>query len=324
MSHMSKGLNANALTPKALTPLPFNYILYRDGSKYYAKKFDGTEVVPGGSTKAEDVFKAVLDPTPSPPIGPGHIYIRGGDYEFSAPFSGLDLQPYTRLTLDPTTRLIVPKNHQGHVFRLRTTNSIQIRDCIVDGGVITERGDENSSNPADWPGKKWVGILLQSSAQGLSGGITHGILFNKFMNMTIYHANIAIQLLVDGNSSWINGNSFQFLKMWRCNVFIDFNMTFPWPGGQVIGIYRNHFTNIECQSGKTTTHGIRNIRHRANTFFDVKIWDIGNGGTQAVSSNIHPDDSETIIIGGIMTNQNFSYDPNRKTKILDEWQGLKF
>ena len=66
------------------------------------------------------------------------------------------------------------------------------------------------------------------------------------MNTTIRDANIGIKLLVDGSSGWINANSFQFLKLWRNNIFIDFDMTVPWPGGQVVGIYRNHFQNIEC------------------------------------------------------------------------------
>ena len=85
----------------------YNYIIYKNGSRYYAKKYDGTDVIPGGSTTPEVVFQATLNPSPAPPVGPGNIYVQSGNYDFSNSFSGLDLQSYIRLVLDPTARLCI-------------------------------------------------------------------------------------------------------------------------------------------------------------------------------------------------------------------------
>ena len=71
------------------------------------------------------------------------------------------------------------------------------------------------------------------------------------MNTTIYDAGIGIKLLVDGTKGFVNGNSFQFLKMYTNNIFIDFGMD---PlleskfvlGSKESGIHGNYFQNLQC------------------------------------------------------------------------------
>jgi hypothetical protein len=100
-------------------------------------------------------------------------------------------------------------------------------------------------------------------------------------------------------------------------------MNGPYQGGQSTGIHRNRFMNIECESGLNIIEGVRNIRHFGNSFINVNIWNIDNDGQtpKAITSNIHQDATGTIIISGIMTNQNFS-NQGKATKIIDENNGL--
>ena len=262
---------------------PYNYIIYKSGSTYYAKRNDGTQVASGPTP--DPVIQTTLNQTSPTGVGPGDIYIQSGTYNLSSSFTGFNIKSSTQLRLDTTALLSVPNGYSGYVFKLATGTT----NCIFDGGTIRELIPSGGN-----PQRRWTAIQLQAT--------TDGVFFNKFMNTTIRDANIGIKLLVDGSNGWINANSFQFLKMWRNNIFIDFDMTVPWPGGQVVGIYRNHFQNIECQSGSNTRHGVRNIRHRSNMFIDVKIWDIPSA---SITSNIHANADHTIIIGGIMTNNRF-------------------
>ena len=125
---------------------------------------------------------------------------------------------------------------------------------------------------------------------------------------------------IDGG--WVNGNLFEGLKMWTCNVFIDFVMDGPYRADtQITGIHRNRFMNIECQSGSNTIHGVRNIRHFGNSFVNVNIWDIGAGRPGAIISNIHQDARGTVVISGIMRGQGFT-NQGIGTKIIDENNSL--
>ncbi len=275
---------------------PYNYIIYRSGSTYYAKKNDGAHIA--SSASPDLVIQTTLDQTSPTGVGPGDIYIQSGLYNLSSSFAGFNIKSSTRLRLDTTALLSVPNGYSGYVFKLGTGTT----NCIIDGGTIRELEIPLGAIPQ----RRWTAIQLQAT--------TDGVFFNKFLNTTIRDANIGVRLLVDGLTGWINANSFQFLKMWLNNIFIDFDMTVPWPGGQIVGIYRNHFENIECQSGSNTRYGVRNIRHRSNIFIDVKIWDIPS---TSITSNVHSDADHTIIIGGIMTNR-FT-NSGRNTKILDEW-----
>ena len=301
----------------------FTYIIYRRGSETVAQKYSGG-IYPGGgtnpihNTRPEEVIKSVLyDPGPADDpngirSGPGQIYIRDGLYQLSNSFSGFDLRSNTALTLGPQAVLRTPTGYSGHVFRLQSNRSRPISNCTIDGGIIVE------ANP---PMRRWTGILLH--------GVGDGVLF-KFMNTTIYNAGIGVQIKATSDQllptdpnygirgGWINGNSFEFLKMWRNNVFIDFVMDGAYRAGtQITGIHRNRFINLECQSGPNTIHGIRNIRHFGNAFVGVNVWDIGTGGSRAIISNVDQQATGTIIISGIMTGQNFV---NRgiNTKIIDE------
>jgi hypothetical protein len=302
----------------------FTYVVYTRGPETFAQKYTGG-VYPGGditplhSTRPDEVIQAILNdggPLDDPDgtrAGPGHIYIRDGLYQLSASFSGFDLRSYTVLTLGPQAVIRVPSGYSGPVFRLQSkVGSRPLSNCTINGGIIHE------ANP---PQRDWTGISLHA--------ISSGVYFNKFRNTHILDAGTGIELKGTSNQlssgdpnfktggGWVNGNSFESLTMLNNNVFIDFVMSGSGKPTSHSGINRNHFINIECQSGRHTMHGIRNIRDRGNTFIAVNIWDINLGGPTAIVSNVDEKATGTIIVSGEMTGQNFT-DRGTSTKIIDE------
>jgi hypothetical protein len=315
---------------KNLLSRSFTYNIYQDISgAYVAQKSDGSIAIQSvhnsqGQHWADTVIKFVLnssgpqnDPINGPKAGPGHIHIQDGNYYLSPTFDGFDLYSYTRLDLDPQACIIVPNgygspilNGTNYVFRLKNsagTFDSTTSNCLVDGGIIKEAGHA--------PQRFWTAIELQAS--------TDGVFLNKFMNTSIYDANIGIKFFINGPKGWINANSFQFLKMIRNRLFIEFNMdsNIPYKGESINGIHRNHFENIDCQAaisandGFDTLQGVKDIKHNGNTFIDVKIWDLRIG---TVNSNIAQEAEGTIILAGVMTQPRFE-DKGKGTKILDQW-----
>jgi hypothetical protein len=310
-------------TPSApITTGSFSYIIYKSGADTIAQKSDGSTLI---TSRDPDVaIRKVLEqpgPLDNPGgirAGPGHVYIADGMYDLSPSFGGFDLRSFTHLTLGPQAVLRVSDTFTGNVFVMKSDDNRPLSDCTIDGGDIRQKG--SIAQP------QWTAILLHGVGNG-------GVLFNKVVNTTIRGAHIGIQLKATSDSNvpsdrlgieggWVNGNLIQGLKMWRNGIFIDFEMEGQYkPDTQITGIHRNRFVNIECQSGRTTTYGIRNIRHFGNSFINVNVWDIGEGGSQAIISNIHSDARGTVILSGIMTGQNFS-DQGRFTKIIDEQNGV--
>lgn len=301
---------------------PFAYVIFPDSNGYRSQKYDGTITPPAANPPDPDpsnvIQQALNDVVPAgTEIGPGGIYITAGNYNFDSGFQGLNLNASTRLTLDPKAHFKLPSGYASYVFKLECNNTTEIYDCIIDGGIISE---------VDPPQRNWTGLLLIASTNNPPDGKLRGVLFNKFMNVTLHDANIGINLRVEGNSGFINANTFEFLKMWTCNTFIEFD-TLPVAqyvfGSQNQGIFQNHFNNLQCQTGNMIIFGIKDIQHIGNIFIDVNIWDLPS---QAKYATIHQDAINTMIIGGIMTglsNTQFN-DDGYATKIFDANQGIKF
>jgi hypothetical protein len=232
----------------------FTYVIYPDGVGYRSQKYDGTITPSVGNPPDPDpanVIQQALNDVipPGTTIGAGQIYVTAGDYNFSnSGFQGLNLNSSTRLTLDPKAHFLLPSGYSSCMFNLECTNTTEVVDCIIDGGIISEVSP---------PQRNWTGILLKASTNNPTDGLLRGVLFNKFMNIVLHDANIGINLRVEGNSGFINANSFQFLKMWTCNTFIEFD-TLPAAGydfgSENQGIFRNHFNNLQCECASNTHH----------------------------------------------------------------------
>jgi hypothetical protein len=327
---IEKRLFRQAVATPAIPHQPFTWTVYKvdpfsPTSLTYGQKNDGNSPISG---TADDVIRTVLqDPGPlndpqGIPSGPGRIYIDRGIYGLTRSFSGFNVRSYTSITLDPQARILVPSAYRGSVFKFESSNAVRnCVGCIIDGGEIAEAQPQQ---------KGWTALLLNGTG---SGERTSGVLFNKFTNMSIRSAKFGIQLQAVSDpdprdrqglprpdmqgiwGGWVTGNSFEFIKMWDCEIFVGFNMVNMYrQNTQVTGIHRNRFLNIECQSTDNTHYGVRDIRHIGNSFINVNVWDIPEGGT---ISNIHPDSRGTIIMSGMMTGPSF-IDRGVSTKIMDE------
>jgi hypothetical protein len=284
---------------------PYNYIVYHDSAGYHAEHSDGTPLPGTPQPTPDGVIQMTLDQLflggPNQK-GPGHIYIQTADpaaYNLSASFTGFNVNGFTRITMDPTTLLRVPSSYTGPVFRLKADDTTEVAHTIIDGGYIQQVGGS----------KQCTGILLENAATTITSQThqTPGVVFNKITNTIIEGAAIGMQLSVTGPGGWINGNSFQSVKLLKCGIFIDFAIPsgfypHPIPGSGAegrLGIHYNHFDDVQCQSAIGLTAGIQNIRHIGNMFVDVKVWDVPE--PPAVPNfikiaTIHPDATNTIIL----------------------------
>jgi hypothetical protein len=275
-----------------LLDLAAQAVVYRDSPTsggYHAQRSDGTEIAVN-QNDPDPVIQAALDQSflqdPQSGHGPGDIYIQSGTYSLSSGFIGLNVYSYTRLTLDPTARLIVPSGYAGSVFQLLSDDRSGVVHTMIDGGIIGE------SSP---PQQQWTGFLLKASAATNSSGI----LFNKIANTVIFSAKVGIELLVDGSKGFINSNTFQFLRMWGNQTFVDFEIGPPYVAGEEdFGILGNLFFDLQCEVDSTTSAGTHNITGFHNTFLEVKVWDIQVGVAGAKRANIVPEASNTLISRG--------------------------
>ncbi|MEQ9626548.1 hypothetical protein [Coleofasciculus chthonoplastes] len=274
-------------------PLPYTYIIYPEnpnviGTTIFAQNSQTGQVEFQGGDAAL-VFLQTFAERHS-------ILVKAGLYLITSP---LNLLTQMTLTFEPGVTLWVPNGYDQHVIGI-----IDSKQYIrVSGGRIREQQAPNDSQ------RQWQGIRMLES----TGGGGPKIANNTIEGVEIWDADVAIKLLVTHPEGWINGNLFRDIVMFRSNIFIDFDMEVS--NTNLNGFNRNLFINIIGQSTSNTEVGVRNIRHRANVFLDVKIWDI-NQNESGSTATVHSEASDTIIFGGIMTAQNFE-DQGRGTQIVD-------
>ncbi|MEZ4869774.1 MAG: hypothetical protein R3C14_51085 [Caldilineaceae bacterium] len=274
--------------------LPYTYIIYPENpnlvsTTIFAQNSETGEVEFQG-VDAAAIFLQTFAERHS-------ILVKAGAYLITSP---LNLLTQMTLTLESGVTLWVPNGYDQHVIGI-----IDAKQHIrVSGGLIREQQAPNSAQ------RQWQGIRLLESTGEDGPKITS----NTIEGVEIWDADVAIKLCVTHPEGWINGNRFRDIVMFRSNIFIDFEMAIPHTGAN--GFNRNLFTNIIGQSTSNTEVGIRNIRHRANVFFDVKVWDLVKVNANGSDATVHPDASDTIILGGAMTGHNFA-DQGSGTQILD-------
>jgi hypothetical protein len=298
---------SQAKAASSTPPSPYNYTVYRDhpvGGTYYCQRYDGT-VVASDPNYADPVIQAALNQyfleDSSSGYGPGSIAVRTGNYVLSPGFSGFQVHSWTTLKLDTTARIIVPSGYAGAVFQLLNTDAEEVQNTTIDGGVLFEQNAQH----------QWTAFLLKGSAQSIKSGI----LFNKISNTTLSNAKIGVKLWVTTSNSFINSNTFEFLRMWDCEAFVDFQIDPSYqPGQQNFGIIGNHFFDLQCQSTAVTMAGIRNITGWHNSFVETKVWDLGKG----FRANIIPQADSTVIVGGILAGgTNVFQDKGVNTRVFD-------
>ena len=267
--------------------LPFHLVIYTGNNKFYAQNSQ-TGTIEHQANDASDLFDQVRKSRT--------IYIKRGIYPLSRPLrmiSGLEL------IFEKGAFLEVPSGYDQEVIRFGDG----VRFASIDGCVLRE---------AQSPQSRWTGVRFVSSGKG--------VFDNQVKNIEIWRPHTGLLLEVDVVEGWVNGNEIRSSRITEPNTFIEFRMSVPWRRGQN-GFNRNHFQHLIGQAGPETRWGARDIRHRANQFIDVKFWDLRH--PEVISSNVHQDAEDTLILGGIMTNRRFE-NKGLRTQIIDPFRRVTF
>lgn len=271
---------------------PYKYVVFLDGGVYYCKN-QQTGRIESSSATADTVLQYSLDNALR-----ASVYWANGSYNIVSTTTGLTIsQTETNLTMDQGCIITVPQGFTGKLFTLGDGISVS----HISGGRFTEGGT---------PARLWTCFYLEGNAGGVNT--------NYIGDCYIRFCAKAIELKSSGVNGWVNGNIFH-------NVFCDQHVIgahFNQSVAQVStnGIRWNTFDDCTFNGAAgVTTNGIKDICGQANLFIGVKCWDTPVG---ASTSNITSDASETMILGGIMTNVGFT-DSGTRTYINEYWTGLK-
>ena len=281
------------------------YIVYRDpagGCRVHRTADNSDLPLPPGAPTEAAIQKALdlVDPSDKFSGGPGDVYVQAGRYDLSSAFDGFNIRSYTNLRLDGRAQLRVPHQYAGSVFRMLSDDGDHIAgvaNSIIDGGRITEQVP-----PGAQPGARWTAFLLKGSAKNTLSGMQ----FNKVANTEVTLAGVGVSIEVDQLMGYVNSNTFEFMRMYNCRVFVSFTMAdLPYSTG--IPIWANRFVDLQCNCNKEirTEIGIRNVTGRQNIFDAVKVWDIQNGvpasgQTQPLTLQVSTEAEKTLIMDGIL------------------------
>ena len=289
------GSNTEVLTNKeldiALNTLKlrlYTAIVFKSGATYYALNASGA-VISSGAV-AETVIQAALSPG-------GTIFVADGVYSLSAAFTGFTIATNDRLILGRDALIQVPNGYNGYVIKITGATT----GTTIEGGIFNEAGT---------PARLWTWLWMDANSTGIYACIVRDCIVES--------PNIGIRLYVATTTGWINDNFFENIKMTGANVFVDFDYTATWPGSDGIGFWNNAFIKVYCQMLANGIYGFKNIRHGRNVFISCVVWDAT--GAQ-VTSNLHADSRNCLILGGIMTALNFT-NGHTSNWIMDQWQGF--
>lgn len=284
---------------------PYTTIVYEKGGAYIARDGFGHLLVatPPGADPAPLLQKALNRR--------GDIYVAGGSYDFKLGFQGLQVRSFSRISIARDATFTVPRRFKHALF---TFQSVQA--TTLEGGFYTERGGLGDIAAGVPPARRdWT---LFRIVGGTGGNGTHS---NVIRDIRTWYVRTVIDLAVTSDAGWANGNRFSNFSVFAYRVGIDFS-----PTG---AFQRNLFDNLIYQPHPVATAdaGTRNIRGRANTFFNVYFYDAlraTDEGTveELITGNIAQITNEaeaTLIIGGIMTQHNGKFvDNGVNTQIIDE------
>ena len=255
----------------------FSSIIFKSGSTYYAKKYDGT-TISSGST-AETVIQAALDLA-------GEIYISEGNYDFSAGFTGLNISiTDTHLIGNfPKARLRPPNGYTGNVIKIEDMHWIG----EIDGIYMETQGSTN---------KTWTGFKIKSTTDG---GGTAGVNSFRINNCYIYKPKIGMDFETTSSTAYITYCTFS-------NIIIHGHkdagiVMSEFPAGSIQG---NQFNNVMMQMDSDSVYGFKDISGSANMFLNCAVDNAVTAGQ--VEANIVSTAQDISIIGGWMTGKNAPY-----------------
>jgi hypothetical protein len=296
-------------------PEPTSYIVHQSAGTYRVTRTSDGVNLPLAANRADVAIQTALDQgfLVDPTLGPGDIYLQAGDHLLPAGFPGFSIHSFTNLHMDARARLRVPSGFTGAVFTMRSDNGshrLGVNNTIIDGGWIDEVSPVRG---------RWTAFALRGSSSHEAG-----MQFNKIRNTRVNNASVGVAVVVDGRGGYINSNTFEFLRLWACRNFVDFQQTLPATSYLHPPIWGNTFWDLQCQcqagsaSPVQTTIGINRIAGIHNTFAEVKVWDIQRAVAPARTALVSSNANRTLIIGGILAGAGTNFlDQGTGTKILD-------
>jgi len=254
----------------------YDSVVFKDGSTYYAKKFDGTLI--SSSTTPETVLQAALDLK-------GSIFVAAGNYDIVS--TGLQMSSDTHLEFARGAKLRAPNST---VITLLTANNVGW-NCSI-RGLYT---DEQSSYT-----KKYTGLKLTSSGPGIA--------FMDVSNCYIYKPDVGIELETTNASGYINGCRFNDVVIHgpkSAGILFDAIVN-----GDTFG---NAFMNVGIEMDSDTTNGVKDISGDGNTFYNCEVWDAVSTSTEW---NLKSTASNTSIIGGRIGRNGAFIDLGTRTNVI--------
>ena len=265
--------------------------IFKVGSTYYAKKYDGTEIDSGS------IFEEVLAAA---------IALKGVIFLADSERSGNNFTEYncsagTEFILDDATYIIGESTHvailtadgyTGNLFKISPTGSgsyTQIKNISL--------GEQGT------PDRNWTAVKY-TMGSGKSAALQ-----TPMDNVAIYNASVGVELETTHSTAYLNSLRFNDITIYGTRTGFLFDQT----AGD---IDQNLFTNcnVQATTGVTTT-GFKDIDGSNNTFIGCSVWDPDDSATEA---NIKATADGTMIYGGRMTGGKGHFiDLGSKTLIID-------
>lgn len=272
----------------------YTAIVFKVGSTYYARKYDGTLISSGAV--AETVIQAAMDLHGNVFLT-GHLSTPGftstNQIIFSGAFAGLNISEGDGLIIDKSTEIIIPNGYTGYFLKALDQGYFKVQ---LDGDM-TEAGT---------PANNWTCFLLQSDngGSGVIGAYIGG-------NGQVQNCNIFCELKSTG-SGFINGNIFDGIFIDFSKIGFKFNQISSGP------IHHNVFQNIimEGTLGASSRTMFQNVSTQNNMIFNCFAEDFGPND---IAINFTPTSLNNYVIGGGVEFDGVVIDQGSRNFILGPW-----
>lgn len=270
--------------------------VFKVGSTYYAKKWDGTLVSSGATF--ETVFNAALALKGTVLLTNTETSATGTTSYTITASSGtiFTITGNTRIISDYGAFLEVPQGSTAIVLKVNGAGTFQPAESLgIQGLSFSENGT---------PARNWTGIKIEMNGAGDS------MIFCPLRDITIYDAGVGIELETS-SSRWINSNEFENINIFDSKVC--------WLFDQQSGeISHNRFINCNNQAKVgVTTDGFKNVNGDANQFIGCVCWDFD---VTANEMNIVATAEHTKIDGGMVTGWHGTFANLGSETVIDDWK----
>lgn len=268
-------------------PVVANARISTDGTTITGTGINGNQLSSG--TSFSTVFQSIVNQMGT---AGNVVYVNAGTYSVDA---GVDLKGRTTWYFAPGATFQVPQGYNSYVFSIKDTFNVKTH-----GGRFIEAGT---------PAQLWDAFLLSATNSPYVYG-------HVLRDAEINNCRSAITLAVNAASSFVNSNTFEHFYVTDPTVLVDYQYNNGTSFSGATGMHQNVFYDVTSQYVANQTTGFNNVLGSAQLFISCKVWDLAGAGA---SMNILATSNDNWIIGGAVTNHNFS-DAGTRTQIIDGTQ----